>query len=446
MDKLEYMGQEFDSIKSLADHVEISAATLRYRLSKGWSVTDAVQTPVAEIPKKIIYEGKTYDSIAKFAEAMHLDYQRLYIRLSYGWSLEDAVQTPVKQTGNQTIYQGKEYSSVKALAEELKIPYSILSHHANRTESIEEAVEKSYASLASKPVLWGNVYESYEEIAQVYGINPGSISNRLAQGITLESAVLQILSAEPVRFQGRVYSGIPELSMEFSMQPDNVYDRLVQGMSLEEALTRPIRHTTRGKQVEYEGKLFPSQISLCREYGISNQCVHEQLKRHSIPFTEMVRVFVRLKEAVGMPKDHPLYYIPRCIMNGKPYKRLRDLTKQFGISDSVVTTYQCTYGMKTLFDTLRSMQKKTVAHYLVDGKAVPRKELERQGYNSLKLFRMKYQKTEVPLYPGLQGYDFETDCYDTLYIYRQLLLEAEQADRQEPEEQEAEESEWELTM
>ncbi len=387
MAKLKYQGKEFDSIKSLAEFTGIKAATLQYRLAKGWSVQEAVETPVKDITRKISY-------------------------------------------------QGKEYPSVKALAEELGLPYSILSHHAKRTENIEKAVEKSYESISrEKPVLWGKCYASYEKIAEAYGIGARALCSRIAQGEALEEAVRTLLAAEIVQFRDKTYHGLAELCAEFSIQTTNVYDRLRYGMTLEEALTKPIRRTPRGTEISYRGKAYSSQISLCREYGISVGCVREQLRRHQkIPFLKMFDIFVRLKQAAGLPKEVQLNFIPRCIRNGKAYKLLRNLTQELGISASAVNSYQNRNGTQSLFDTLRSMQQKTVTQYLSDGRAVPRKELERQGYGSLKLFRMKEQKVQVPLYPSLQGYDFETGCCDTLYLYQQLLSEAEQ----EAEEQEQE--------
>ncbi len=445
MAKLEYQGKTFDSIRSLAEFTGIKAGTLQYRLSKGWSVEDSVQTPVAEIPTQIIYDGSTYDSISELAKARNLDYRRLYTRLLYGWSLEDAVKTPVRHQRNPITYQEKEYPSVRALAKELEIPYSILSHYAARSESIEKAVEKSRVSLAKeKPFLWSKSYESYEEIARAYGIGAGALCSRAARGESLEEAVLTLLKTGTVRFRDKTYPGLVHLCAEFSIQTANVYDRLQYGMSLEEALTKPIRKTPRGTKINYMGKAYSSQISLCREYGISVACVREQLRRNrDIPFIKMFDIFVRLKAAAKLPNEMQLNYIPRCIMNGKPYKRLLDLTQELGISASAVNSHQLRNGTETLFDTLRSMQQKTVSQYMVDGKAVSRKALERQGYTSLKLFQMKEQKIQVPMYPSLQRYNFESGCYDTLYLYKQLLSEAAQEICQD---QEPETPEWGLTM
>ncbi len=436
MAKLKYQGKEFDSIKSLAEFTGIKAATLQYRLAKGCSVQEAAETPVKDITRKIFYQGKMYPSVEQMCGALGLDAGRIYARLAYGWSVEDAVETPVEDITRRVSYQGKEYPSVKALAEELGLPYSILSHHAYRTENIEKAVEKSYESMArEKPVLWGKCYASYEKIAEAYGIGARALCSRIAQGEALEEAVRTLLAAGIVQFRDKTYHGLAELCAEFSIQTTNVYDRLKYGMTLEEALTKPIRRTPRGTKISYRGKAYSSQISLCREYGISVGCVREQLRRHrEIPFLKMFDIFVRLKQAAGLPKEVQLNFIPRCIVNGKLYKRLLDLAQELGITVSSINSHQSKHETETLFDTLRLMQQKTVTQYLSDGKAVTRKELERQGYGCLQLFRMKEQKVQVPLYPSLQGYDFETGCYDTLHLYQQLLSEAEQ----EAEEQEQE--------
>ena len=65
------------------------------------------------------------------------------------------------------------------------------------------------------------------------------------------------------------------------------------------------------------------------------------------------------------------------------------------------------------------MQKKTKAVYSINGQIKKCKEM---NYHQ----RLDADRVILPFYPKLQGFDFDTDCYDTLEIYRNLVMEAEQ--------------------
>lgn len=433
MKKLIYKGKEFDTIKSLADYAGIRACTLRYRIAKGWDLETAVETPVAEVlVKEVTYQGTTYPSLSALADALDLDSDVLSRRLSYGWSLEDAVTHPVRRKEKTISYQGKTYSSIAMFAKEAEVSKNILYHNLIREETLDAAIEKSRQATAKEPyVLWGKSYQSYSEIAQAYGIGVSALRNRIAQGFDLEDAVLKSLSGEPICFGGKQYAGISELSAEFLIQPITVYCRLRAGMTLEQALTRELLPPTHGNEIEYDGKLFPSHISLCREYGISYIRARQLQKTYpTLTFSEAADILIRLKRAVGMSEQEQLNYIPRCMINGKQYKYLKDLSKEIGVSTVAINSQMDKNHFGDLFDTLRYMQQKTVRQYAVEGKAVQRKELAKRGYNGLRIYRMKDQQIDVPLYPSLQGLDFETNCFDTLRIYKQYLQEAKQAAEQ----------------
>ena len=50
----------------------------------------------------------------------------------------------------------------------------------------------------------------------------------------------------------------------------------------------------------------------------------------------------------------------------------------------------------------------------------------RKQYGQAQLKKIQDQKIEVPRYPSLQEFDFQTECYDTMAIYYELLEELKQ--------------------
>jgi hypothetical protein len=82
--------------KRLSDYVrefDIEFSTLRHRIKKGWTVEQALTTPVKRI---FTVFGET-ESINYLSEKFGIRKSTIYERLREGWSIEDALTTPVKE-------------------------------------------------------------------------------------------------------------------------------------------------------------------------------------------------------------------------------------------------------------------------------------------------------------------------------------------------------------
>lgn len=74
----------------------IDRRTISHRLKEGWSVEDALSTPIGtrnKRYKKITYQGKT-QCISSWAREFGLHPDTLRWRLKQGWSIQDALITP----------------------------------------------------------------------------------------------------------------------------------------------------------------------------------------------------------------------------------------------------------------------------------------------------------------------------------------------------------------
>lgn len=75
--------------------------TITDRIRSGWSVEEAVETPVSQARKssEIEWEGRKW-SIVALAEHVGMSHRTLYARLRYyGFTVAEAIQTPVKTSG-----------------------------------------------------------------------------------------------------------------------------------------------------------------------------------------------------------------------------------------------------------------------------------------------------------------------------------------------------------
>ena len=66
------------------------------------------------------------------------------------------------------------------------------------------------------------------------------------------------------------------------------------------------------------------------------------------------------------------------------------------------------------------MQEEVRCAYLKEGKPEFYSDLLKK-YDDYQIKKMNLEKVAVPRYPTIQGFDFHTDCYDTLAIYEGLL-------------------------
>jgi len=97
--KVSVLDQNFDSIKEAAKHYGISIATLRGRLSIGWTLEEALELVERTAERKpsshyreIDCAGLTFTSIGKLAEHYGLPYKLVYKRIRLNWSPEQAVE------------------------------------------------------------------------------------------------------------------------------------------------------------------------------------------------------------------------------------------------------------------------------------------------------------------------------------------------------------------
>lgn len=104
---VDHKGNSYRSVAQMARSYGISSITLHERLNRGWSVEEALTTPVDTSSyrksKKITnvkvqdHLGNWYDSYYALSKAYGLSFSTLYGRvIKLGWSIEKALLTPTQ--------------------------------------------------------------------------------------------------------------------------------------------------------------------------------------------------------------------------------------------------------------------------------------------------------------------------------------------------------------
>lgn len=373
--------------------------------------------------KPIQYQGKLYPPKTELCQEFGIDYNLFVQREMRGWSIEDAIKTGVGELwANRTPveFRGILYPSVKSVADEYGLSYSRLSHFYYRNNDIDQAVQRCVESQGVSIELWGRSYYGVSDVAMKFGLKYAALVWRMRDGTGLEQAVKTMLEEEPVIFRGKQYENFVDLCAEYHIQPGNVYERLRYGLTLEDALTRGIKNTGNRRTIYYEGKEYPSHRDLCRAYGLSELCVREQTRRNPLQYLDAFQLLVDLKEQAGIPREEYLNYIPGCRVRGKNYKTAARFAAEFGITASTLYTYKSRHDCSTVFEAFEQMQEEVRCAYLKEGKPEFYSDLLKK-YDDYQIKKMNLEKVAVPRYPTIQGFDFHTDCYDTLAIYEGLL-------------------------
>ena len=281
---------------------------------------------------------------------------------------------------------------------------------------------RKYQERSKKLILWGRKYNSLNEIAVAFGLNAVSLFARMDSLDDLELAVSKLLNKEKICFKGNEYSSLTELAVAYGQEVSLVSDRLYNGYELERALTQPIRKVNRPElEVEYHGKKYSSKRQLFREIGFSSRYIEDLMKGQGIELECAVDIACETKRRAGIPMEKMLAYIPVCIIKGKIYNKAVELINEVGMTSSVIQMYKSRHGYAGILETLQAMQKETVECYSINGERKNYNQLLELGYTSANY--QNVPKKIFPMYPQLQGLDFETDCVDVMKIYNEVKEE-----------------------
>ncbi len=201
--KIEYEGKYYYK-KELAKKFNQKTDTVYYRLKQGWSLEDALKSPLHTQNRGtgIEYKGKTYRSIRELAKKQGINPKTVNYRLSLGWSLEDAVEKAVRSRTNIEVvptpkaekrkieYKGK-YYYIKELAKKYNQKTPTVYYRLKQGWSLEDALKSPpHTQNKGKGIEYkGKTYRSIRELAEKQGINPCIVNYRLSLGWSLEDAV-----------------------------------------------------------------------------------------------------------------------------------------------------------------------------------------------------------------------------------------------------------------
>lgn len=162
----DHLGNKFNNKVQMAKYWGISSAQLYSRLSSGMSLAEALTKPTTSRGKYkkrevVDHKGNSYHSVAQMARSYGISSITLHERLKRGWSVEEALTTPVdtssyrksKKITNVKVqdHLGNWYDSYYALAKAYDLSFSTLYGRVIKLGwSIEKALLTPTQSRTSK--------------------------------------------------------------------------------------------------------------------------------------------------------------------------------------------------------------------------------------------------------------------------------------------------------
>ena len=375
----------------------------------------------------VYYQGKSDPSFEELGRKLDIEGAKIkQLTEDYGLGIDKAVkvcQSEEVRNRKGYEYEGKEYRSINRLAEELKLPSRSLAYWMCHCDTVEEAVKRCRKRQEDRILLWGKAYRNKREVSKAFGIRYQRLKTELeVHHKTAEETVLELLKTEPIRFEGKEYLTIAQLCCQYQVQPLTVYSRLRSGKTLHEAVHQKICPTGKKMKIIFEGKRFTNKMELCREYNISKICVESQWRcRKTKTFLECFALVKQLRDEINWPKDRIFTYIPTCKIEGVFYRSIEDFAEKNEMTNYQIHIYKCTHNCRDYIQTLKGMQAEGKPGYQTESGIYGYGELIKKGYTPKEISKLPYKPVGIPRYPNLRKYNFDKDCMDILFRYRELF-------------------------
>lgn len=322
----DHLGNEYESISKMCRTYSIHRYTFYRRRLSGWSLEDALTTPVCETSasrSKVCTDhlGNKYASKIKMCDAYDLDIKTYQSRIKAGWTLERALTTPVDRECKDHL--GNVYNTKKDMCEAYNIDYNTFSERINLGWSLERALitpigKKGQSTRKECVDHLGNKYESITAMCEAYNVDANLFRSRIKHGWDLEKALKDNNKRDHKDHLGNVYKSFKKMCNAYGLGEDKVKSRLDAGWSLEKALT------TNTKYKDHLGNEYKSIVEMCNAYGIDRNVYYERLKRNWSVEDALTIPLGGKNESIRRCKDHL----------GNEYTSVGDMCNYYNINRS----------------------------------------------------------------------------------------------------------------
>lgn len=252
---IDHRGIEYDSVYAMCSYYGISVDTFYHRRYRGMSLRDALERPtsgISHFAKECKdHKGNVYDSRGMMCRYYNISYSCFNSRINAGWSLKDALETPLHGFNRKCQdHRGTEFESEHAMCDYYGINIGTYRGRIKKGWDLQAALETGVSERIVTDHK-GNKFRSVKDLCRNYGVSCGTFRYRLKVGWSLKDAletpVEYVSRTDAFRCEdhlGNKFESIGLMCESYGISAETFQARLQRGWSLQDALTIPVK---RGK-------------------------------------------------------------------------------------------------------------------------------------------------------------------------------------------------------
>lgn len=248
--------------KEFEDAMNLAKDVLHYRIFElGMTAKEAMQTvlttkksvEICSKPYKYEYKGMFFTSTEEIAKKFKINPQTLRARLHQGFSLKEAIETPLNQRKNGRFpieCKGIIFYSMEELSKHFKISTATLARRMKTGLSLVEAVEmEKWKRTKKKYVYKDETFSSIEEVCKRFNISRNAFCYGMSKGASFAEIIERsfedkkrpYVSNEQFEYEGVIYASKRHMCSVFNIDYNAFMKRLSRGWTIKKALETPFR-------------------------------------------------------------------------------------------------------------------------------------------------------------------------------------------------------------
>lgn len=377
-------GESFKTKSEMAEAHGINLQVLSSRVSKGWTLKEALSIPLGgklhpEIKikckphNKHITDpwGNEFNNYREMARAHNLSEDILRDRLKRGWSMEKALTAPINGANGEYIgkecydHTGRRFPSIKAKCKFWNITASAYNARIKKGMLEKDALTTPVKQKKQTITYNGIKYEKLSDFCNDYNITLEIYYNRAGLGWDLKRIVeTPCYGDKGIRIKdhlGNPYSSIKAMCKAYGKNAASYYTGIKQGKSIEEILTAP----KKGAEITVFGHTYNNAKEFCKTVGISQTTYKKYIEKGFSP--EKIVTMVKARDE-GNRKDNKKAVKLEVIKTiGKyKYRSIKELCSKIGITYSTYREYRSKgYSIEQIVDMADNKQFRTTKRSLV---------------------------------------------------------------------------------
>ena len=280
----DHLGNEFPNQKAMCKHYGISYDTFYRRMTKNhMSLKDALTTA---LPKKTCEDhlGNKFPSVIAMCEHYNITRPAFDKRIEKGWSIKDALTTPVQKRNTPcTDHLGNTFPSITAMCKHYHILQSafydrIDKQHMSLKDALTTSVQKNNKSCMD---YLGNTFPNINAMCEHYNITRPAFDKRIKKGRSLKDAL-----TEPVRkknesctdYLGNTFPNVKAMCKHYNVDTATFKQRCETGYSIEEALSIIPIINFKTKNLQLTQNLFIKEMKAKKRKTLYAICIYNSIE------------------------------------------------------------------------------------------------------------------------------------------------------------------------